>query len=243
MPKAFISYSLADKDSAQHLTEELKRRGVQVFSMDNLVSPGEPWASKLQNAIEGSDLFLMLVSPDSERSPWIATETAFALTQAQRGRTRVVPVLLGKKVEPPALLQHLQGIEFFDPQRSGRQLDDLVESLKKASHREGDQTRRDLEVHLEYLRTARAALETEIAAQASNRAIWSSTVTAAVTALAAIATGLAGLLSLSDTANDAIRRWGLPFGLGVLSSGLASLLYAWLRRRLSARSAHKDTGS
>src|SRR5437867_7890091 len=163
MPQAFISYARADEDAAKRLANELARRGVEVRSMDNLVSPGESWAPELQHAIANSDLFLVLVSPQSERSPSIATETAFAVSQAQEGRLTVVPVLLSRKAEPPPLVQHVQGIELFDAQRSQRQLDDLVASLRTESGRQPEQTAEDLKARLQYLRVSREALEKEMA--------------------------------------------------------------------------------
>lgn len=233
MPQAFISYARHDEDAAKRLANELARRGVQVTSIDSLVSPGDSWVTELQNAIANSDLFLLLVSPQSESSPWIATETAFAVSKAQEGRLRVVPVLLSRNAEPPPMLQHVQGIELYDQERSQRQMDALLESLSTESERKREQTAEDLGAQLQYLRASREALEKEIVAQAHRRAVWSSTVTAAITATAAIATAIAGLLSV-PAGYAVVRRWGLAFGLGALASTIAFLLAAWIRRRLSA---------
>lgn len=242
MTQAFISYARADEDAAKRLANELTQRGIQVRSMDNLVSPGESWVPELQNAIAKSDLFLVLVSPQSEHSPWIATETAFAVSQAQKGRPRVVPVLLSRKAKPPLLAQHVQGIELFDEQRWQRQLDDLVESLRRESGRQRDQKAEALKAELQYLGPSREALEKEMEAQAyrreaNQRDVWASMIAAGLAAFLLVAMSLATLQIFHVV--KTVSRWILPYGLGVLASAIAFSLSAWFRRRLSERDPHK----
>jgi len=174
MTKAFISYARPDEEEARRLGAELEQRGVAVAWLDRLVAPGESWAAQLQRAISESDVFFVLVSTESEKSQWLATETALALSQAAWGRTRVVPVLLDRRARPSDLLQSIQGIELFDRDRSGHQLDALVRSIQseREQPREPPSTR-DLEVQLAQLKTARVALEKEMVLKQSKRAVWS----------------------------------------------------------------------
>lgn len=234
MTKAFISYARADEDAARRFARELERRGIRETWMDRIVAPGQAWTSQLETAISESDLFFVLVSRESSRSQWVAAETALAISMAEEGRTRVIPVLLDREAEVPALLSYVQGLEFFDPERSQKQLDVLIRSIDRGRPTERDRTL-DLEAQLRYVKASREALSKEISIQASRRAVWSSTIAAATTALAAVAGILAGALSVADIKVDSLIRWALPFGLGVLASVLGFILTAYIRRRDTER--------
>jgi TIR domain len=231
MARAFISYARADEKAARRLTSELVKRGVEVSSIDHLVSPGEAWASRLQNEIANSDLVLVLVSSESLRSEYVSAEIALAVSQAERGRTRIVPVLLSPEVQLPALLQYFQAIEFFDPKRAEQQIDRLVQSIGSNSPPTEDQAAQSLRANLNYVRASRRALQAEMAIQASKQAAWSSTVAATVAVLAGIAALSAGIIALSITAPDVVPRWAASFGAGIVGGVLGFLLTAWFRRR------------
>jgi hypothetical protein len=243
MAQAFLSYTQSDEDAAKRLREELEKRGLRVTWMDRLVAPGDSWVAQLQEEIQKSDLFLVLVSPESEKSQWLTTEIAFALSQAEQRGTRVIPVLLTRGANPPLLLQSIQGIELFDPDRSQRQLDTLFHSVESGVIPSEGHATRDLQAQLDYLKATRTALDKEMTIHASKRAAWSSTIAAVVTALAAVA-GILGLFlgiaGYSWGSNDGLKEWGLPFILGVFASVIGSFLYALFRRRLTSRDRHKE---
>lgn len=255
MPKAFISYVRADEAAAKRLAQELERRGIRAVSTDQLVAPGEAWTSKVETAISDSDLFFVLLSRESSRSEWLAVETGLAISLADQGRPRVIPVLVNRDAEIPPLLSHVQGLEFFDPEKSQQQLDVLIRSIDKGQPTERDR-RSDLEAQRRYLQASRETLNKEVSIQASRRAAWSSTIAAATTALAAVIGGvflLAVGLRIVDPRMASVNfwtasidsrmylliRWALPFGLGVLVSILAFLLTAFLRRRLDSRQVQR----
>ena len=234
MATAFISYVRTDEAAARRLAEELERRGISTASMDKVVAPGQAWTSQLEAAISESDLFFVLVSRESSRSQWVAAETALAISLADQGRTRVIPVLVDRDGEIPALLSHVQGLQFFDPEKSQQQLDVLIRSIDKGQPTERDRTS-DLGAQLRYVKASREALEKEISIQASRSAAWSSTIAAVTTALVAVTGLLVAILSVVDLGMDSLVRWALPFGLGVFASILGFLLTAFLRRRVDSR--------
>jgi hypothetical protein len=238
MRQAFISYVRDDEETARRLAEELRRRGFQVGSIDRRIAPGESWVAQLVSEIAQSDVVFVLVSPRSEKSQWFNSEVALALAQAEAGRTRVVPVLVDRRVRPPELLQRIQGIELYDPERSQDQLDTLVRSLHATAVPGKDRASQDL-AELTYLRSASEALAREKILYASKRAVWSSTIAAAVAALAAITGALIVILSFAQLREHIVGSWFLPFVLGVLASLMGVLLAAAFRWRLMHRDPHK----
>jgi hypothetical protein len=195
MVQAFITYARADEEPARLLRAELEKRGVQVAEIDRSIPPGESWIDGLQRIIAQSDLVLVLVSSNSERSEWINSEIALALSQAEQGRTRVVPVLLSPKVEPPFFLRNLQGITFFDRDRRQGQLDRLVYSVETGAARTETQAAQSRKAELNYLKTSKRALENEISATRVERSARSSVITSTIAVIAGFAILLAGLIS------------------------------------------------
>ena len=76
--KIFLSHSHADSDRAREIRDLLVQRlGFQVFSNGDL-SAGEKWQAKLQKELEGADIFVALLTPQSRTDPWVLQETGAA---------------------------------------------------------------------------------------------------------------------------------------------------------------------
>ncbi|MBI5385568.1 MAG: toll/interleukin-1 receptor domain-containing protein [Verrucomicrobia bacterium] len=74
----FLSYARKDAAHADKLRRLLNaRRDVRLLSTDDL-SGGQNWQAKLKDALVKSDLFVLMVSPDSLTSPWVVQELGAA---------------------------------------------------------------------------------------------------------------------------------------------------------------------
>ena len=208
---------------------------------DRLVLPGDSWAAQLERTISESNIVFVLVSPESEKSQWLATETALAVSESTHGRTRVVPVLLDRRTQPSGLLQTIQGIQLFDPDRSSGQLDALVRAIESDDIQDQGPTRRDLEAVFTQVKSTRAALETELFLHQSTSAVWSATIASAVTVLTALGVILATIVYLADFSRGVIEGWAFPFILGAFTCLSVSFLFVLLRRRFLRRDRHEDT--
>jgi len=104
-PRAFISYSHADKAFVARLVNELKQLGVGVWIDEVELVIGDSLIERLGGAIGESDFLVAVISPHSVGSPWCQKELALAATQGigQR-RVKVLPVRLGG-VDMPSFLQ------------------------------------------------------------------------------------------------------------------------------------------
>lgn len=105
MASIYISYSRRDKDFAQRLTHDLEALGHQVW-IDTKLESGESWRNASQEAIEQSDIFIVLISPASKESKWIMTEIDYALLL----KKRLVPLLIAD-TDIPLILT---GIQYID---------------------------------------------------------------------------------------------------------------------------------
>jgi hypothetical protein len=130
-PRIFLSYAHADKAVARNLVEALQRQGADVWVDEEQLAVGDSLIDRIEAAIRGSDLFLVLVSPASERSGWLGRELGLALKT--ENRTRVVPILLPGAAMPSSL----QGILYLEA--DPRDFRVTAEKILRASHAVGDE--------------------------------------------------------------------------------------------------------
>ncbi len=103
----FISYSSEDGEWAQELISRLKRAGLKVWDAASEVAAGDNWSLKIGKALEKSDAMIVLISPDSARSPWVQREIEYALT-SERFQDRLIPVVVRPTSKYPWILQRMQ---------------------------------------------------------------------------------------------------------------------------------------
>ena len=99
MPQIFISYSRKDIDFARKLAEDLEKAGYDVWWDLTDLRGGDDWVRVIPAAIESSAFFLVVLSPNSAASDWVAKE----YTQALNLRKKIIPLLLEPGPVPFAL--------------------------------------------------------------------------------------------------------------------------------------------
>lgn len=90
MSDVFISYSRRDLDYVQRLARELDARGKEAWIDTDGIRDAEVFPAALRRAIESSDAFVFVISPDSVRSPFCEQEVEHAVELNKR----VVPLAL-----------------------------------------------------------------------------------------------------------------------------------------------------
>jgi TIR domain-containing protein len=199
MPRAFVSYARTDREIAKRLAQKLEERGISVWMEDTDIPIGANWASYITEAIKAADLFLVIVSPSSEKSEHVKGETALAISFAEKKRLIAIPVLTEPNVNAPFFFRHIQPLEFYDPDKAQRGIDQIAEILKSQREPIGA----DYPAQYKYLSASKAAIEEERAVQLSERARRSSQLAVWTGVLASAATLLAGFIALITQANRA----------------------------------------
>lgn len=110
MKRIFISYSRRDLNFVKQLAKDLQQAGNQVWYDLSSLDGGDRWGREIQNAIRQSDVFLLVVSPNSVESEWVEKEFLYA-SNLQR---RIIPLLYQACDLPLWLLN----IHFVDVQGS-----------------------------------------------------------------------------------------------------------------------------
>lgn len=125
MPDVFVSYSRKDSDFAEVLRTRLRDAGFSSWIDLEGLQVGEEWGLEIDEAIRASAALIVVVSPASRLSGYVAYEWAFALGAG----VRVLPIVVGP-TDVPARLASLQHLDFTDP--GTRPWKSLFEGLEAA---------------------------------------------------------------------------------------------------------------
>lgn len=110
MASLFISYSRRNIESARTLTEAFKGQDLDFWIDWEGIPPTVDWWKEIENGIEGADIFLFLISPDSCQSKVCKQEIQHAIKNGKRLIPLVVQEVKGD--EAPPELGHLNWIFF-----------------------------------------------------------------------------------------------------------------------------------
>lgn len=90
MPGIFTSYSRKDLDYAMKLKDWLVGQGFDVWIDQERIEIGRKWRREIEIAIKDCDIFLLIMSPDSETSEYVEEEIDFARTL----KKPILPILI-----------------------------------------------------------------------------------------------------------------------------------------------------
>jgi hypothetical protein len=99
MVKVFISYSRKDIGFVRKLAGDLEKAGYEVWWDLTDLRGGDDWLRVIPAAIESSDHFVVVLSPNSAISDWVKKE----YTQALSSRKKLIPIMLERSSVPFAL--------------------------------------------------------------------------------------------------------------------------------------------
>src|SRR5438105_12167741 len=124
--KVFISHAAADIDLAKHVADTLRQSGFQVWDAGDTsqVLPGDNWGEELAQALKESSAMVILLTPNSVKSPNVTFELGFALGNLDY-KGRVIPVLAAPPEQLPMdqipwVLRRFQMIRLPGGERGGK---------------------------------------------------------------------------------------------------------------------------
>ncbi|SDS56549.1 TIR domain-containing protein [Formosa sp. Hel1_31_208] len=99
----FVSYSSDDRPFALGLVKELQSLGANVWIDQLGIGLGENWDNAIEEALEKSETFMLILSPTSVESQNVQDEVSIAINT----KKKLVPILI-KECELPMRLQRRQ---------------------------------------------------------------------------------------------------------------------------------------
>ena len=99
MAQIFISYSRKDIGFVRKLAGDLEKAGYDVWWDLTDLRGGDDWLRVIPAAIDSSEHFIVVLSPNSAVSDWVKKE----YTQALSSRKKIIPIMLARSNVPFAL--------------------------------------------------------------------------------------------------------------------------------------------
>ena len=130
--QVFISHSSKDKSAARQLAHRLSEAGLKVWVPEDEILPGDNWAKKVGQALEDSDLMVVLITPHAFETEWLKEEIQYALT-AEHYKGRLIPVFLGSEnetsAEVPWILRKLNPVQIEGKEEDWQQVVEKICAL------------------------------------------------------------------------------------------------------------------
>lgn len=122
--KVFLSYSRKDSAFADKLLAALSERGLEPYLDKQDIAPGEPWQGRLGSLIAAADSIVLIVSPESIKSPVVTWE----VNEAERLNKRILPAVYRQVPDQdvPERLRRLNYIFFTEQESFAAAIDQLV---------------------------------------------------------------------------------------------------------------------
>ncbi|HWF24548.1 MAG TPA: TIR domain-containing protein, partial [Solirubrobacteraceae bacterium] len=127
MADVFVSYSRRDSEFVRRLAESVVERGKEAWLDTEGIADGEVFPEAIKRAIEGSDAFLFVITPDAVNSAYCEQEVEYA----REMQKRIVPVLRTHVPDEalPAEIRDRNWIPFIDDADYNASLNRLVSAL------------------------------------------------------------------------------------------------------------------
>jgi len=164
MSQVFISYSRKDIEFVDRLANDLKAAGFEVWYDLSGLEAGTRWGNEIQKAIQASQYFLIVLSPNSIVSGWVEREFLFASEQ----KLKIIPLMY----QPCNLPMWSLNLHFIDMQGKNysRNYTELLRIMGAKPEFEEDNpiATRYIEIGDEYRKRGQAAQAIESYQQALN---------------------------------------------------------------------------
>ena len=96
MQNIFVSYSRRDIGFVRKLAGDLETAGYDVWWDVSDLRGGDDWLRVIPSAIESSNFFIVVLSPNAVTSDWVKRE----YTQALSLRRKIIPIMLTRSSVP-----------------------------------------------------------------------------------------------------------------------------------------------
>jgi hypothetical protein len=111
MTRLFISHSTKDIDFVRTRLQPLfDEHGVITWCSGNDTRTASDWQRQIRAALAQADWFIVVLSPDAQRSEWVQAETHWAI---ENMRGRIIP-LMTRSCEPAEVHLRLGTVQYID---------------------------------------------------------------------------------------------------------------------------------
>jgi len=130
--KVFISHASKDAATARQLSKQLRAAGYSAWLPEDEILPGDNWSKRVGQALEDSDIIIVLVTPNAFDSELLTREVQYGLT-ADHIRGRVIPVFIGHESNEPSripwILEKLNPVTVVEEKMDWQKVIEKVDAI------------------------------------------------------------------------------------------------------------------
>jgi hypothetical protein len=136
--KVFICHSSLDHPFVEMLSSRLKQDGIDVWIDDWMINVGDSIIQKINEALEASSYFIIVLTENSINSDWVKKElNATLMKQIVKKDVKILPLLLGINVEQlPPLLIDIYSTIFEKDTLNEKEYSKLIKPINETSRGE-----------------------------------------------------------------------------------------------------------
>ncbi|WP_331375444.1 toll/interleukin-1 receptor domain-containing protein [Sinorhizobium chiapasense] len=129
-PKAFLSYSFDDGDIARRIANSLMEHGIDVWWAEWEMKAGDSLRQRIDEGLAGCTHFIVLLTPGSQKKPWVNQEMDAGLVKRIAGQARFVA--LRHELPASQLPALLSGM--MSPEITNENFDESIRDLVNDIH-------------------------------------------------------------------------------------------------------------
>ena len=126
MSQIFISYSRKDLAIAERIVDALAKHDLKPWIDWKSIPKGEEFESEIYRGVEGSNVFLFLVSPSSVKSEWCNRE----IEHAARNGKRILPIII-RDTKPEFIHPEIAKHNWISCKDKQLEFDNAIEEINK----------------------------------------------------------------------------------------------------------------
>jgi len=131
-PRAFLSYTSDDNELAQRIAESLQASGIDTWWDQWCIRPGNSLRQKIDEGLEDCTHFLVLLTPQSVRKPWVNQEMDAGLVRKLNNDCQFLPVRYKLPASDlPPLLSGMHAPEITSDEDITQLINDIHEVTRK----------------------------------------------------------------------------------------------------------------
>lgn len=128
MPKeVFISYSSLDRQWAEQVIKVLEINSISYWIAPDCIPGGSNYTTEIPLGIKNCVAFMILVTENTVRSPWVRKELDTAITENKL----IIPLIVDGTVLPPDFSFLLNGVQHYSTASKADPTSAILDRLKK----------------------------------------------------------------------------------------------------------------
>lgn len=127
--RLMISYSHKDTHSVEIIEKALRKAGYIIWRDDQLV-PGTDWFQAILEEIDQANRLLLMLSPDSLASKYVAYERQFGKLKARlEGKQNFIIPIMVEKCDIPEWISDTQLLRWYEYENENEAIDGLIKAI------------------------------------------------------------------------------------------------------------------